>query len=92
MNEDSKLMAVMLTACGALLLLIGAAVYFGIQDERAWESYVTEHRCSVVSTRAGHIRQTNGYVGGKIAHGTTYEPGETCWSCEPGPLGVEVCR
>lgn len=75
-----------------VVLLVGLTVYFGAQDAAEWSAYAASHHCTVLSTRAGHSQQTSGFVNGKFATGTTWVDGETCWSCDAGPRGTEVCR
>jgi hypothetical protein len=70
--------------CVVLLLLAAMPAMFALRvyERVKWDTYAREHHCTVRATSSASV-----FIGGQYS---TLQ--QTCWMCEPGPLGTEVCR
>ena len=73
----------------ATVSLLGAYIYFSIQEHKEWEAFKVEHECEIVSREKATTGTGVGIMpNGNVGVITTTIPSKTGWLCNDGIIYI----
>ena len=69
---------------GGAALLVGVSIYFGIQEQKAWDEFAKTHECKLVGHQNGYTTFGTGFANGKTVTVSQYHPSRNTYHCNDG--------